>query len=630
MSAEEKTTHLFEAEVEQVLRLVIHSLYKRREVFLRELLSNASDALDKRRFAGVTDPALAPQDETLRVQLLPDAEAKTLTIWDNGIGMSRQELVENLGTVAKSGSREFLRKLEEAQKGDVNLIGQFGVGFYSAWLVADRVEVVSRKAGSREAFRWVSEGQQRFTVEPASRVEAGTSVTLHLGAEHLEYLRPHRLKELVGRYSDYLSWPIEMSKEGGEEDKEAAGFESVNRGAPLWQRPKGEVEDSQYKDLYRHLSADWNEPLGWRPFRFEGTQQFSGVVFVPTVPPFDLYNPDAHHGIRLYVKRVLILEEAEELTPRWLRFARGVVDSEDLPLNVSRETLQDSRVVAMIRKQVTKQVLELLKGIADERPEDYAKFWAGFGPVLKEGLLDAGQRDALLPLMRFRSSEQEGLTTLAEVKGRMKESQKAIYYMLGESLTQVAGSPHIEALRASGLEVLYLVDPVDQFAAEHLKEFDGVPLRSAAEAGLELEGGDAEGDQKEATEALAGLIARFRTRLQDHVSEVRLSRRLKDSPLCLVVPEGGLSPHLERIFRASQRDMPAQKRVLELNPEHAVIKNLHALLEADEDELVDGWVELLFDQARIAEGTPLADPGAFAKRVTKLVEDASGQALGRS
>jgi molecular chaperone HtpG len=626
--AEEKTTHRFEAEVEQVLRLVIESLYSNREVFLRELVSNAADALDKLRFRAVTEPELKDEASQLRIRIIPDREAGTLTVWDDGVGMTKDELVSHLGTIAKSGTRELVQKLQEAKEakeaGGLDVIGQFGVGFYSAYLVADRVEVISRAAGSDEAHRWTSEGKHEFSVEPAEREVHGTSVVLHLGEAHREFLDPVRIRQLVERYSDYLSWPIELKTTKKEGDSYVDAFEKINQGTALWQRPRSEVEDEQYRELYHHLTGDWEKPLAWRHFKLEGMQQFAGIVFVPSRAPMTLWMPDATHGMRLYVKRVFIMDDAEELLPKWLRFVRGVVDSEDLPLNVSRELLQDSRVVRTIRKQVVKQTLDLLKEMAEERPEDYETFWNAFGPVLKEGLhMEPDQAEALAPLLRFQSSAVEGLTSLAEAKERMKEGQKALYYVLGESRKQAERSPHIEGLKKKGYEVLYLVDPVDPFAVMALNEFDGVPLKSASDAGLEVEG-EGEGVDEERESELRDLRERFRVKLQDQVSEVRISRRLTDSPVCLVIPQGGMQPHVERILRAAQQDLPAQKRILEINPDHPVIENLRALLEkAEAVERVDEWIELLYDQARIAEGSPIDDPAEFNRRITSLLKDAS-------
>lgn len=620
-----KTTHRFEAEVEQVLRLVIESLYSNREIFLRELLSNAADALDKLRFRAVTEPELAQAGVELAIRIIPDREANTLTIWDSGIGMSREELIDNLGTIAKSGTRELVQKLKESKSKDLSLIGQFGVGFYSAFLVADTVEVISRPAGSAtEAHRWVSDGKGSFTVEPAERAEQGTSVVLHLGAEHREYLDPVRLRHLVERYSDYLSWPIELKTSRKEGDSYVEGFEKINEGSALWQRPKSEIDDEKAHELYHHLTGDWEKPIAWRAFKVEGLQEFAGMIFIPKQPPLSLWMPDAKHGVRLYVKRVFIMDDAEQILPRWLRFVRGVVDSEDLPLNVSRELLQDSRITKTIRKQVVKQTLDCLKELAEERPEDYRVFWTGFGAVLKEALhMEPEQKDAIAPLLRFESSATDGLTSLAEAKERMKEGQKAIYYVLGESRRQVEASPHIEALKARGYEVLYATDPVDPFALPTLTEFDGVPLTSASDADLSIEE-ETEPIDAERESSLDALRARFRIKLQDHVSEVRLSTRLKDSPLCLVVPEGGLMPHLERILRTTQKDLPRQKRILELNPNHPIIENLRKLVDRGGTEpQIDEWIELLFDQAKIAEGTPLDDPARFNQRISALLSEAS-------
>ncbi len=618
------TTHRFEAEVEQVLRLVIESLYSNREVFLRELVSNAADALDKLRFAAVTDPTLIPEGAgALGVRLIPDREAGTLTIADDGIGMSREELVDHLGTIARSGTRELMKKLAEAKEtGDLSLIGQFGVGFYSSYLVADRVEVVSRRAGSDEAHRWSSDAKASFTVEPAERASHGTDVILHLGEAHREYLDPVRLRGLIARYSDYLSWPVELKTKKKQGDDYVDAFEKINQSSALWQRPRGEIEDEKAHELYHHLTSDFQKPLAWRHFRIEGTQLFSGMLFLPAHAPFTLWQPEAKHGVRLYVKRVFIMDDAAELLPPWLRFVRGVVDSEDLPLNVSRELLQDSRVVATIRKQLVKQALDMFEDLAKERPDDYATFWAAFGGILKEALHGEPERaEELAPLLRFHSSAVDGLTSLAEAKARMKEGQPAIYYVLGESLTHARQSPHIEALRKKGYEVLYLVDPVDPFAIGALTEYDGTPIESASEAKLG-EGDDAVDEDREA--ALGDLRSRFRTKLQDDVSEVRVSARLVDSPVCLVIPPGGLQPHIERLLRATQKDLPKQKRILEINPAHPVIENLRALLaSATAVERVDEWIQLLYDQAQIAEGSPLEDPAAFNQRVTALLKDAS-------
>jgi molecular chaperone HtpG len=624
VTAEKQQTHHFQAEVSRVLRLVIESLYSNREVFLRELVSNASDALDKLRFRAVTEPDLLEGDETLRVRIVPDEAAGTLTIEDNGIGMNAEELARDLGTIAHSGSQELLQKIEEAKKGDLELIGQFGVGFYSAFLVADRVEVLSRAAGDARAHRWASDGRDTFTVEPAQRPEPGTSVVLHLNDEHREYLRPERLRQVVSRYSDYLGHPIELAVE---RDGERT-FDTLNTGQALWRRTASEVTDDQYREFYKHLAHDWEPPLAWKHFKVEGTQEFAGLVFVPKARPFDLYTPDHEHGVRLYVKRVFVMEDCKELLPKWLRFVRGVVDSEDLPLNVSREVLQDSRIVRTIRKQLVKQVLDLLAHLSTERPDDYAIAWRNFGPVLKEGLhFEPEHRDRLAKLLRFESSTSDGgLRSLDDYVQSMPEAQKAIYYALGPSREHLDSSPHLEVLRKRGYEVLYMTDPVDQWAVQGLPEHEGKPLVSATDPNLDVgaegeAGGADDAKREEQTDALSGLLQRIRGRLQDHLEEARVSRRLTDSPVCLVVPEGGLQPWIERVLRASQGDaVPRQKRILEVNPDHPLIRNLQALHEKDPTGgPLDEHIDLLFDQALLAEGSPVEDPAASARRLAELL-----------
>ncbi len=617
-AAPEKSTHHFQAEVSQVLGLVINSLYTKKEVFLRELLSNASDALDKLRFRAVTEPGLVPEGEKLRIRLIPDKAKRTLTIWDNGVGMSRETLTTDLGTVAHSGTRAFLEKLADAKRADVNLIGQFGVGFYSAYLVADEVEVTSRAAGETEANRWTSKGTDTFTIEPAERECQGTTIVLHLKPD-ADYLETYRLKSLVERYSDFLDYPIELST--GETD---AKVEVVNKGKALWQRRPAEVEKSQYDDFYKHLTHDFEPPFAHRHFQVEGTQEFSGLLFIPKRAPFDLFQPEEKHGVRLYVRRVFIMDDAADLLPKWLRFVRGVVDSEDLPLNVSREVLQDSSIVRVIRKQIVKQVLDLLDGIAKDEPARYAEFWGVFGRVLKEGLhFEPDQKDRLAPLLRYESSKGAGLVSLAEYKGRMVEGQKAIYYVIAESRTLAEKSPHTEQLRKRGFEVLFMTDPVDAFAVGGLDDFEDVPLVSATAADLKL-GSDKAADAKETVVDLDDLRGLIRAELQEDVSEVRVSDRLTDSPACLVVPDGGLQPHIERLLRATERGGGHAKRILEINPTHALLTNLEAERKTNPaSPRLRDWIHLLFDQALLAEGSPIEDPSRFAERLTKLLEEAS-------
>ena len=623
-----KTTHRFEAEVDQVLRLVIRSLYSNKEIFLRELLSNASDALDKLRFRALTEPSLLPGEE-LRIRIDANAAEKTLTIWDNGIGMSKDELTANLGTIAKSGTRELLERVKASGQAtaDLALIGQFGVGFYSSFLVAERVDVISRAAGSDEAWRWSSDAQGTFTLEPAKRDVRGTGIVLHLGSDHLDFLRTWKLEELVRKWSDYLEWPIELRLEREKADETAPlEWRRVNRGSPVWQRPANEVTAEQYEELYRHISHDWEKPLAWRHFKIEGTQEFAGLLYIPRQAPFDLFSPEPKHGVRLHVKRVFVMEDCDEVLPRWLRFVRGVVDSEDLPLNVSREMLQDSRITKGIRKQVIKQALDAFSELAEKRPEDYALFWKTLGAVLKEGLhYEPEQTERLSKLLRYASSAGD-MVSLADYKGRMKEGQKAIYYALGESRKQIESSPHIEGLIKRGYEVIFMIDPVDQFAVQSLREFDGVSLQSASAADLDLGVSTSNEGSEEAKENLGELRSRMRARLQEHVSEVRASHRLIDSPACLVIPENGLPPHLERILRASQQGMPTQKRILELNPDHPLIRALVQLVEKQSDRPeIDEWIDMLYEAALVAEGSPIDDPGRFTKRMTSLMTNAASR-----
>lgn len=625
MSAE---NHSFQAEVSQVLRLVIHSLYSNKEIFLRELISNASDALDKRRFNALQKPELWNNDEPLKVRLIPNKEANTLTIWDNGIGMNADELKQSLGTIAWSGSREFLKNLDGKSpdaKDLPQLIGQFGVGFYSSFLVADRVEVISRAAGTDKAYKWESTGEGGFSIDDAERDAAGTSIVLHLKAEAAEYLDPYRLRQLVERYSDYLSYPIELAKAGKDDE-----FEAINRGTALWQRSPKEVTAEQYDELYKHLSHDWQPALTHRHFKIEGTQEFAGLVYVPGRAQFDLFEPDAKHGVRLHVRRVLIMESCEELLPRWLRFVRGVVDSEDLPLNVSRETLQDSKVVRTIRKAVQNQVLDALGELAKDKPDDYLKFWSQFGAVLKEGLhFDPETGEKLNKLLRYESAAQNKLISLDEYLSAAPADQPAIYYVTAPSKTVASQSPFLEKVRAKGYDVLLMTDAVDPFAVSGLTEYGGKPVVSVASPDLKLGDEDEKKQEEAQTKEQGALLERFTNVLKDQVTKVKASTRLLDSPACLVVAEGGLPPQIERLLRAQGRDVPKAPRILELNLEHPLLKNLQRLEESSPgSEKVQEWMHLIHDQALLAEGTPLEDPAAFAKRLTKLFTAASEKDLG--
>jgi molecular chaperone HtpG len=625
----EAQNHAFQAEVGAVLRLVVNSLYSHKEVFIRELVSNASDALDRLRFESITQPELSQTDEQFRIRISIDAEARTLTIDDNGIGMTAEELVQNLGTIARSGTREFLKRLEqarEAQNSSVQLIGQFGVGFYSAYLVADRVEVVSKKAGTSEAHRWSSDGKEGFSIESAERETQGTTLVLHLKEDQSEFLEEYRLRSLIERYSDYISHPIELAKKAAK--SEESKFDRINRANALWLRNPKEVTPEQYQEFYKHLTHDWEPPMAFRHFQIEGTQMFTGLLFLPKHPPFDLFDPSSKHGVRLHVQRVLILENSEELLPKWLRFVRGVVDSEDLPLNVSREMLQDSRAVRTIRKQVVNHALSMLEELERDKADDYGSFWESFGAVVKEGLhFDPDEKARISKLLRFSSSTETGQVSLPSYVSRMKPDQPAIYYAIGPSLGVLAASPHLETLRAKGYEVLLLTDPVDPFVMSNLTEFDGKPVKDAMAAGLDLS--DKQGDSNESkADDQEPLFDRMKEILGERVQEVRASKRLADSPVCLVSPEGALSPHIERMLRARQMDLPETKRVLEVNRDHAVVVALRKLnlVEPNSTKLRD-WVELLYDQALIAEGSPPAEPGQFAKRMAQLLTDAAQAAL---
>jgi molecular chaperone HtpG len=609
-------SHAFQAEVSQVLHLVIHSLYSHKEIFLRELVSNASDALDKLRFRGLTEPSLTSGDVPLEIRIVPDKDKGTLTIEDTGVGMTHDELVRDLGTVARSGSKAFLEHLKARGEGkDLSLIGQFGVGFYSAYLVADQVEVVSRAAGQAEAWRWRSDGKDTFFVEPDARDTHGTSIILTLKPDQREFLETYRLRELVQRYSDYVSHPIRIAGE------------TVNKASALWQRPKAEIKDEQYREFYKHLTHAIDDPLAWTHFRVEGTQEFVGLVFLPREAPFDL-DPRKRTGLRLFVRRVFIMDDCEELLPPWLRFVRGVVDSDDLPLNVSRELLQDSAAVRSIKKQVTKKTLEMLESLAKDRPDDYAKAWESFGPILKEGLAtDFEYKERIAGLVRYRTTHVsigEATTSLAEYVSRMKPDQPAIYYVLGETQKAASSSPHLEALAQRGYEVLVMTDPVDEWATESLREFDKKPLVSAMRADFKLDETD---EQKKArdeqSKALAPLLSRVKTALGDRVTDVRLSDRLTDSPCCLVRGEHGAHAFVERMLKQRGHALPRAQHILELNGGHPLVKRLEQLVETDPSSpRIDALIDVLHGQALLTEGSALDDPNLFAKNLTQLLTDA--------
>jgi molecular chaperone HtpG len=638
------TTHKFEAEVSQVLSLVINSLYSNKDVFLRELVSNAADALDKLRFESIQKPELLAAGYQAKIRLIPDDEQKTLTIWDNGIGMTEAALIKDLGTVARSGSKELVERLKRAdQSHDMKLIGQFGVGFYSGYLVADRIEVTSRAAGSEQATKWSSAGQDEFSVEPATREETGTSVVLHLKSEFHDYTSEWKLRELVERYSNFIAYPIELQvkrtpksePDSTETKTPEIQFEPINKAKALWMRPEKDISDDEYNEFYKHLTHDFEPPLARAHFHVEGTQMFTGLLYLPKRPPFDLGNPELKHGVRLYVRRVFIMDNAAELLPSWLRFVRGVVDSDDLPLNVSRELLQDSSIVRTIKKQVIRRVLDLLTKLATERESEYLDFWGKFGPVIKEGLhLDPTYADKIAPLLRYESSQAAGgLTSLAEYIKRMPEGQSKIYYAQGPSKALLHASPHLEVLKKRGYEVLYMTHGIDQWTIDGLREFEGKKLVDAMQEGDDDDDEDSSAEAKSdedkskdkatANKAVEGLLTRAKQVLESTVSDVRISERLTDSPACLVVPRGGLPAHIERLLRAHQHDLPEQKRILELNPQHPLIQRMNSEIGAHPDSpQISEWIELLYDQALLVEGSPLPDPARFSKRLLALMQSA--------
>lgn len=616
--------HRFQAEVSRVLDIVIHSLYSHPEIFLRELVSNAADALDKLRFRAITEHELLGEDKDLEIRIIPDKNRGTLTIEDNGIGMTRDELVSNLGTIARSGSRAFLETLKAkgGQQAGPELIGQFGVGFYSSFIVADEVAVRSRAAGSDQPNCWTSRGAESFRIEPALEWERrGTNIELKLKDEFKEFLDPWRLRELIRKYSDFVSFPIKLLTDEKKED----GFEVINRAGALWKRPKHEITDTDYEEFYKHIAHDWEAPLDRVHFQVEGTIGLTGLLFIPKHPARDLFDPEGKRGVRLYVRRVFIMEDCEHILPRYLRFIRGVVDSDDLPLNVSRELLQEDKVVRSIRKTVTAKILGAIEKLASDRPDDYKAFWPAFGPVLKEGLhFDRENHEKLAELLRYASTASES-ASLAEYVSRMPEGQDVIYYAFGQSRRAVEGSPHLEGLKKAGKEVLMMTDAIDEWVVDALREYKGKKLVSAMKADLQV-GNTTESQKTEAqakAQGLEGLLKRAEEVLDESVSSVRASTRLTDSPSCLVVPEGGVHAHIERMLRAQGEDLPASKRILELNPDHPIVVRLKILHATDEkNPEVAEWLQLLHDQALLAEGSPLLDPQRFARQMTRLMSQA--------
>lgn len=608
MSAER---HEFQAETRSLLRLMIHSMYSNKEIFLRELVSNASDACDKLRFLAIQQPELAGDGE-LAVELAIDKEAGTLTVRDNGVGMSRQEVIDNLGTIARSGTKQFMEQLSGDQAKDSQLIGQFGVGFYSAFIVADKVTVRTRRAGADEAVVWESAGEGEYSLEACDKEDRGTEVVLHIRDDDKEFLEPMRLENVVRKYSDHIGLPIRLKGEGDAESR------VLNEARALWTRPKSELSDEDYTGFYQHIAHDFQPPLAWAHHRVEGNLEYTSLLYIPAQAPFDLYNREQQHGVKLYVKRVFILDRADELLPSYLRFVRGLVDTADLPLNVSREILQSNRVVDKIRSALVKRVLDLLDDMAEKRPEDYAKFWTQFGRVLKEGVVeDPANSERIAKLLRFNSTQDSAAqtVTLADYVSRMPEGQEKILYLTGESLPALKNSPHLEGFRKAGYEVLLLADRVDEWVVTHLTEFDGKPLESAARGDAEAAGKIETPDKARFEAEFAEVVGKLPEALGGRIESARLSARLTESPSCLVVPENGMSRQLLEILKQAGEAAPETKPILEINPEHPLVERLKT---ADGEGFGD-LAEVLFGQAVLAEGGQLDDPSGFVKRLNKLI-----------
>ena len=619
-----RETRRFETEVKQLLQLMVHSLYSNKEIFLRELISNAADAADKLRFKALAQPELLGTDNDLRVRLVVDKAAGTLTISDNGIGMTRDEAVQHLGTIAKSGTADFLSKLSGDQKKDANLIGQFGVGFYSGFIVADRITVRSRAAGAAadQAVQWESAGDGEFSVETINKEERGTDVILHLKDDQKEFLEPWRLRHLIHKYSDHIAISVQLPKEN-EEGEATAEFETANKATALWTRAKSDISDDEYKAFYQHIAHDFDDPLAWSHNKVEGKHEYTSLFYIPSHAPYDLWNRDRPRGVKLYVKRVFIMDDAEQFLPIYLRFVRGVLDSADLPLNVSREILQDSAVTDTLRKQGVKRVLSLLEDIAQKEPEKYQKFWDEFGQVLKEGPAeDSANKDQIAKLLRFASTHIDTPAqniALADYVSRMKPEQKAIYYISSDNFAAAKNSPHLEVFRKKGVEVLLLTDRIDEWMLSYLHEFDGKPLVSVTRGELDLGGLESETEkaiQKEAESQAAGLVARVKAVLGERVKEVRVTSRLTDSPACVVGEQQDMGSHIARLLKQSGQDVPAMKPIFEINPSHPLMQRLDR--EADEARFAD-LLELMFDQAKLAESGQLEDPGSYSARLNRLL-----------
>ncbi len=637
MSEQSAQKHSFQAEVAQLLHLVTHSLYSNPEIFLRELISNASDACDKLRFEGINHPEYYENDPDLHVRVSLNKDNKTITISDNGIGLTQQEAIDNLGTIAKSGTKDFMSKLSGDQKSDAQLIGQFGVGFYSGFIVAEKITVESRRAGTakNEAVRWVSGGTGDFEVAQIEKESRGTDIILHLRDDALEYLESYKVKNIINKYSDHISLPIEMQKEVWQQEEVVEGeepqggqyvktdeWEAINSASALWTRNKSEITEEQYTEFYKNLSHDFEAPLAWAHNRVEGSTEYTQLLYIPSKAPGNIFTREAKPGIKLYVKRVFIMDEAENLIPNYLRFVQGIVDSADLPLNVSRELLQESRDVKTIREGNTRRILTILDGLSkseDEKDQEkYKKFYAEFGSVLKEGLgQDLVNHDRILKLLRFATSTNDEVsTTLADYKARMKEGQNAIYYVTADSLNAAKNSPQLELFKKKGIEVLLMSERVDEWAMEFVHEFDGTPMQNVAKGAVDLgELQDAEEKKalEEATEQFKPVVEKLSASLNKKAKEVRVTTRLVDSPACLVTSDGDLSPQLLRMLKQAGQPVPEIKPILEINPEHPLVKKLES------SEQFDDLANVIFDQALIAEGGLPDDPAEYIKRINSLL-----------
>ena len=619
-------TRGFETEVNQLLDLMIHSLYSNKEIFLRELISNASDACDRLRFSAISNASLYEEDIELKIKISYDKDRRTITISDNGIGMTRDEVIDHIGTIAKSGTRSFLDSMTGDEKNDAKLIGQFGVGFYSSFIVADEVTLRTRKAGepADQGVEWVSEGKGEYKIASIEKPGRGTEITLQLREGEDEFLNDWKLRSIITSYSDHIDFPVVMDKtvepqeEGGETSIEE---ETVNQASALWTRPRSEITEDEYKEFYKHVAHDFEDPIDWNHSRVEGTNEYTSLLYIPARAPFDLYDREPRHGIKLYVQRVFIMEDSEKLMPRYLRFVRGLIDSNDLPLNVSREILQGSKVIDSIRSGSTKKVLGMLEKIAKNDPEKYQKFWREFGRVLKEGPAeDFANRETIARLLRFATTQtdaEEQTVSLDDYIGRMQEGQEKIYYIAADSHAAAKNSPHLEIFRKKGIEVLLLSDRVDEWLTAHLMEYEGKKLQSVAKGELDL--GDDEASEKELEKKAKGaekLLKRMKDALKDKVEDVRVTNRLTDSPACIVLNEQDMAMHMQRILKEAGHELPSSKPILEINPDHPIVKKLDG--EKSKKKFAD-WSDILFDQALLAEGGQLEDPASFVAKLNKML-----------